>query len=51
MLRAGLVRLVERPDEVFELIRWKEVFGLLEEATDRAEDVADVLNGIVFENA
>ena len=51
VLRAGLVRLVERPDEVFELIRWKEVFGLLEEATDRAEDVADVLNGIVFENA
>lgn len=51
VLRAGLVRLVDRPDEVFELIRWKEVFGLLEEATDRAEDVADVLNGIVFENA
>ena len=51
VLRAGLVRLVERPDEVFELIRWKEVFGLLEEATDRAEDVADVLNGIVLENA
>ena len=51
VLRAGLVHLVERPDEVFELIRWKEVFGLLEEATDRAEDVADVLNGIVFENA
>jgi uncharacterized protein len=49
--RAGLVRLVERPNEIFELIRWKEVFGLLEEATDRAEDVADVLNGIVFENA
>jgi predicted phosphate transport protein (TIGR00153 family) len=51
VLRAGMVRLVERPDDVFELIRWKEVFGLLEEATDRAEDVADVLNGIVFENA
>jgi predicted phosphate transport protein (TIGR00153 family) len=51
VLRSGLVHLVERPDEVFELIRWKEVFGLLEEATDRAEDVADVLNGIVVENA
>lgn len=51
VLRAGLVRLVSRPDQVFELIRWKEVYGLLEEATDRAEDLADVLNGIVFENA
>ena len=51
VLRAGLVRLVDQPEKVFDLIRWKEVLGLLEEATDRAEDVADVLNGIVLENA
>lgn len=51
VLRAGLARLIERPDELFELIRWKEVYSLLEEATDRAEDLADVLNGIVLENA
>ena len=51
VLRAGLAALVERPDQIFDLIRWKEAYGLLEEATDRAEDVADVLNGIVFENS
>lgn len=51
VLRAGLAALVERPDQLFDLIRWKEAYGLLEEATDRAEDVADVLNGIVLENA
>ena len=51
VLRAGLARLGEHPDKVFDLVRWKEVYGLLEEATDRAEDVADVLNGIVLENA
>ena len=51
VLRAGLAALVERPEQLFDLIRWKEAYGLLEEATDRAEDVADVLNGIVLENA
>jgi uncharacterized protein Yka (UPF0111/DUF47 family) len=51
VLRVGLAALVERPDQLFDLIRWKEVYSLLEEATDRAEDVADVLNGIVLENA
>ncbi len=51
VLRGGLARLIERPEQIFELIRWKEVYSLLEEATDRAEDVADVLNGIVVENA
>ena len=51
VLRTGLAALIERPDQLFDLIRWKEVYALLEEATDRAEDVADVLNGIVLENA
>ena len=51
VLRAGIVRLVANPEKVFDLVRWKEVLGLLEEATDRAEDVADVLNGIVLTNA
>ena len=51
VLRAGMAALIEKPDQLFDLIRWKEVYALLEEATDRAEDVADVLNGIVLENA
>jgi len=51
ILRNALAALVERPDQIFDLIRWKEAYGLLEEATDRAEDVADVLNGIVLENS
>jgi uncharacterized protein len=31
-------------------IRWGELYGLLEDATDRAEDVADVLEGIYLKN-
>ena len=32
-------------------IRWGELYGLLEDATDRAEDVADMLEGIVLRYA
>ena len=31
-------------------MRWGEICGLLEDATDRAEDVADVLEGIYLKN-
>ena len=31
-------------------IRWGELYGLLEDATDRAEDVADVLEGIYLKH-
>ncbi len=31
-------------------MRWGEFYGLLEDATDRAEDVADVLEGIYLKN-
>ena len=31
-------------------IHWGEIYGLLEDATDRAEDVADVLEGIYLKH-
>src|SRR5579885_391545 len=33
-----------------EIIKWKDVYETLEEAIDRCEDVANVLEGIVVEN-
>jgi uncharacterized protein Yka (UPF0111/DUF47 family) len=33
------------------VIKWKEVFDYLEEATDRCEDVADLLEGVVLKHA
>jgi predicted phosphate transport protein (TIGR00153 family) len=36
--------------ELVERLKWKEVYELLERATDRAEDVADVLESIVLKN-
>ena len=34
-----------------EVIKWREIYGHLENATDRGEDVANVLEGIVLKNA
>jgi uncharacterized protein Yka (UPF0111/DUF47 family) len=49
--RAGVAELLTRRDDLFNLMRWKEIYGTLEDATDRCEDVADALNGIVLETA
>lgn len=49
--RGAISALVENRDEVFELIRWKEIYEQLEEATDRCEDVADVLRTVVIKYA
>ena len=33
------------------IIKWKEVFETVEMATDSCEDVANVIEGVVMENA
>ena len=52
-LNQALAVLYDGVTEIPELIsqmRWGEICGLLEDATDRAEDVADVLEGIYIKN-
>lgn len=49
MAREGVAGLLTHRDDLFNLIRWKEIYNALEESTDRCEDVADALNGIVLE--
>ena len=50
LLRDALVDIVNHKEDLFNLIRWKEVYEMLEEATDRMEDVADVLQRVVIKN-
>jgi predicted phosphate transport protein (TIGR00153 family) len=38
-------------DDACEVIKWRELYGHLENATDRGEDVANVLEGIVLKHA
>jgi uncharacterized protein len=51
IFRRGIARLFrERPDPL-EVIKWRDILDALESATDRAEDVANVIEGIVLEHA
>jgi predicted phosphate transport protein (TIGR00153 family) len=46
----ALRRLFEEEKNALTVIKWKEMFDLLEEATDRCEDVANVLEGVVVKH-
>jgi len=50
-LRSGLVRLFRDEPDTRELIKLKEIYEYLETVTDRCEDVANIIEGIVLENA
>ena len=50
-LRSGLEELFAEPADPLNVIKWRELYELLEAATDKAEDVADLVEGIVLKNA
>ena len=47
----ALASLFDNNHEATEIIKWKDIYEDLETATDRCEDVANVLEGIVLKNA
>jgi uncharacterized protein len=47
----ALRRLFDEERDPLTIIKWKEIFDFLEEATDRCEDVANVLEGVVVKHA
>lgn len=49
--RAGIAHLFEKEKDPITLIKIKELLEFLETATDKAEDVADVLETVVLKNA
>lgn len=48
VLRRALSELFDDALSVVDIIKWREIYEQLESATDRAEDVADVLEGVVL---
>ena len=48
---SALRRLFDEETDPVLIIKWKEILDVLEEATDRCEDVANVLEGVVVKNA
>lgn len=49
--RQALVNLFENAADPIHVIKWKNVIEVLESATDKCEDVANVIEGIVLKNA
>jgi len=52
--RAGMAELFDNTDdiaEIIEIIKWREIYGHMESATDRCEDVANVLEGVALKHA
>jgi uncharacterized protein Yka (UPF0111/DUF47 family) len=44
-------RLFQEERDPIEIMKWKEILDFLEESTDRCEDVANVVEGIVVKHA
>jgi hypothetical protein len=51
LLRQAVARLFDEERDPIAIIKWKEIYENLEIATDRCEDVANIIEGIVLENA
>lgn len=51
ILARALGKLFDEEVNIKNLIKWKEVYEHLEQATDECEDVANILEGIILENA
>ncbi len=49
--RAAIGELFDNTKEMADVIKWREIYEHMETATDRAEDVADVIEGVALKNA
>ena len=47
----AIVELFDQEPDPIAIIKWKEIFDFLEAATDRCEDVANLLEGIIVKHA
>jgi len=51
VIRAIMANLFEKEKDAIELIKWKDIYQLLEEAIDVCEDVSNIVEGIVLKHA
>jgi uncharacterized protein Yka (UPF0111/DUF47 family) len=50
IFREALVKLFNTEQDPIRVIKWKDMYEMLEEANDTCEDVADILEGIVLKH-
>jgi len=51
LTRKTMAKLFKRGNDPLTVMKWKEIIDLIEDATDRAEDVANIIEGVVLEHA
>ena len=51
ILRSAVAKLFKEEKDPIVVIKWKEIYENLENATDRCEDVANIIEGVVLENS
>lgn len=51
ILRTALGKLFRTEKDPITLIKWKEIYELLEQATDRCEDVANIIESIILQKS
>jgi predicted phosphate transport protein (TIGR00153 family) len=51
LLRAGLMDLFKDPHDPMDVLRWRDIYEMMEGVTDKTEDIADVLRGLVTKYA
>lgn len=51
LLREGVMELFHRPHDAIQVIAWSRIYETMERVTDKCEDIADVLRGLVIKHA
>jgi hypothetical protein len=51
ILRSAVAKLFRNAGDPLLVMKWKEIYEALEDATDRCEDVANIIEGVVLEHA
>jgi len=51
VFRAAMAELFDEASDIADVIKWREVYEHMESATDRCEDVANVLEGVALKHA
>ncbi len=51
VFRSAIADLFADSTDIIEIIKWREIYEHMESATDRCEDVADVLEGVALKHA
>jgi hypothetical protein len=50
IFRRGLARLFNERNDPLDVMKWRDILESIETATDRCEDVANIIEGIVLEH-